>query len=901
MAFFSISQIEQAASVRYLDSVRSRYIAESGVIYAEQILKLDKQNTILDSLEDLTFTYFKGQDTDLDNDSKPDSRWFDFKDSEGNLFGRFSVKVSDEASKVNVNVCQREVLQRLFSKLRIDSSKIDILLSRRPLNAIEELGSILEKRDFNLVKDFLTIYSSEHEIDLKKRRRVYLNSAYQNVLLEAFLNRGIKDPYQKVANLKDAQDLDLMQTILEKFYLDNIVPSALSEAGGWQKVGNYYQAQGSNDSGKFIFSNIPVEDGEYYCFLYGPEDEDTVGEVFLDKEELREPILSGEGLSEKIKVNAGAFTINIKPANDKISRFSHVELVNLNPKNGLNRKIITGTEALVINELMVKPAREISIDPVQIDSGQSFQYTFTKITPGYYHMVVLAESKGGFVGDISINGRFSKNNLSDGNYLPKTVYVDRNGSIIVSIKNNSLRQASFKGIRILQQPDAEFIEILNLSPQEFDLSNFSFEVYSPDGELVSGWPATIPLKTNIKPYQHLVFTVDNNDSAPTPWQLRNNGISFRNIWGFDVVGLVFYGDENIDKTFDLLPDNGAKVLLKDISGAVIDAVEYHSSQVKDFISLERPDPTAKICSKPNGIFDGWYPSIGKEGATPNLANENTGMYTQDEETGKLVKHAPSELIVFNRPLSNLSEVIELSRGENWKKFNTYDVARMVDHFSYEATNLALSGHYQSGEFTERNGVFESLHKSDTGVWEFSRIPAGSYLLSILSEIPQTQGEEIQVGIKPLDLQEVMNFSQLLFTQGIACYGIVSFSDNPSAFQIKIINNSEHEIAIKAIILEPVSSVVGRINVNTAPLEVLSSLFDSDDLAREVLKNRPIGIKDNRRLGVGELFLIDPKFIPFHNSLTTSSDTYEILSRGGFNPTGKTQAFQNIRTVVERGQ
>lgn len=899
MAFFSLSQIERAASLRYLDSVRARYIAESGVVYAEQILKLDKQQNIIDSTGDLTFTHFQGQEIDLDNDGKPDSRWIDLKDGQGKLFGRFSVQIADEASKVNINTCGREILERLFSKVKIDRSEVGILLARRPLGAIEQLGSMMEENDFDLAKDFLTIYSADPEINLKKERRVYLNSAYLNVLLGAFLKRGIKDAYQKAVNLKDAHDSDLAQTVLDKFYLDNITPVALLEPGSWQKFGNYYQAMAGTDAGKFSFSNLPIADGEYFCFLYGPEDTDTVGEAYLDKEELKELVLSGEGLSEQVQVNAGAFTLNIKPVNDKISRFYSVELISLMPKEGLRRETFTGTEALMINELMVKPAREILIDPVKVDPGASFQYTFNQINPGHYYAVVLAQAQGGLVGDISVNGRFAERDLSDGDYFSQTIEVDENGLMIISIKNNSLRESSFKGIRLFQQPDAEFIEVLNLSPQEIDLSNCSFEIYLPLAESVPSWIATIPLGTRIKPYQHLVFAVDNSDSIPSPRQIRNNEICFRNIWNFDVVGLIFNEEQNIDQAFDFLPDNGAKVVFKNSSGEAIDSVEYYFAQVKEFSSLERQDPTAKISTKSNGVYDGWYLSGAEEKATPGLANDNPGMYTIDLGTTRLIKHSPSELVVFNSPLFNLSQVIRLSCGENWKKYSLADIARMADHFSCEATNLPLTGHFQGGEFRERNDIFVSLHKLESGIWEFSQLVPGTYLLSIVGENPQALGVLIQVGIKTLAAQDFTNFSQIQLTQGIACYGIVSLAENPTTLQLKVINDSEQEVAIKALLLEPVSVVSGRINVNTAPFEVLSSLFDSDDLADTVLKNRPFGVKDYRRLGVGELMLIDSKFASFHDLLTTHSDTYEIFSRGEYRPSSKTQAFQNIRTVITR--
>jgi hypothetical protein len=902
IAFYVLSQAERTAILRHLDALKSRYITEAGVVYAQKVLNIERETNLIDSLEDLTFTHFQGQDTDLDGDGKAESRWFDVTDSQGNLFGRFSVWVEDEASKLHLNVSQRQTLEQLFSQLGIDSSKADALLCKCPFDAIEQVCPLLTKEEFNLTKNFLTVYSREPEVDSERKTRAYINSPSAQVILEAFLSAGIKDAYQKAANLKDAADSDLIQTTLDEFSLSGILPSGLIESGSWQKVGNYYEAPAAGIAGKFAWSNLPLEDGEYFCFLYGPSDTSVIGNVYLDDEKAAEPLYSGEGLKKKVKVVAGGLTLNIRPAKDlKQSRFSHIELASLNSRNGLNRKIISGTEALVINELMVKPGRQILIGAVNILPGESFQYVFTGIKPTNYYLIVKAGSTGGLVGDVYINGH-KGGNLYDGDYFPYSVNVAQEGSLSLKITNETLGKTSFKGIEIFQEPDAEFIELLNLSSQEIDLSNSSFEVYSPTGELIPGWPAHIPEGIAIKPYQHLVFAVDANDASPSPSKITNNNISFQKIWEFSAVGLVFeeYLD-SIDKSFDLLPNEGAKVILKDASGEIIDAVEYGSSQVSDFVSLERPDPTAKTDADNDGLFDGWYLSDSGDRATPGLANDNPAMYTQDPATDKLIKHSPSEIKIFNRKISDLSGVRQLSNGRNWEKFAFLDLARMSDHFAYEALALALSGHYKSGEFKEVDGVFESLHKEGAGVWEFRELALGSYLLNIISADQNFSTGFIQVAIKTDDQQDFQNFSLLLFNQGAAFYGAVELSKEPSILELKIINDFEARLRLKEIQLEPVSFTRGRININTAKPEVLLSVFNSDKLVQEILKNRPLGAKDNRRLGVGELFLLDADFLSFHKALTVKSDVYKIVCKGEYNPASKIPISQTIHSVVERGK
>ncbi|MDD4980720.1 MAG: type II secretion system protein GspK [Candidatus Omnitrophica bacterium] len=881
-AFFVLSQAERTAALRHLDSLRAQYIAEAGVAYAHKVIALDETANIIDSLEDLSFDNFQGEDADLDGDGKNESKAFNVANREGNAFGLFSVRVSDEAARLNLNSVAAENLSRLFSDLGINSSKASALISRRPFNAKEGAGSILGAKDFAVAKDYLTIYSKDLEIDLSDNRRVYLNSSQPRIILEAFLNAGIKDAYQKAANLKDASDIDFAQTLLDRFS-QAFVPSGLSEAGSWRKKDGYYEANGDSDNpGKFIWSNLPVGDGKYFCFFYGTRSADMVA---------AEPLtMSGEGLNEMVEVEGGSLELSLKPIKNQICKFSHIELVSPDSKQGLSRRVVTGTEALVINELMIQPAKEVlASNPGSIGIGQIQKWVLSGIEPGYYYVAVQAQVKGGLVGDVYILGGIG-DSLRDGDYFPDTVEVGGNGTITIEIRNNSLEGASFKGIRILQEPDGEFIEVLNLSPRVISLDDFSVEAYTLGGELVPGWPARIPKNTDIEPYQHLVLAVDNNDVAPTPKNLRSNKISFQGIYKVNAVGLLF--DEtakNIDKGSDLLPDAGGRVILKDSRGERIDAIEYQSTQLKAFTSLERPDPSAKSDTDGNGFFDGWYLSESQTLSTPGAANENSGMYTRDEKTGKLIKNNISQVKVLNQPFSGLAEAEELSSGENWKKFSVEDIARMADHFSYEAIPLDMYSYEKPGG-------------SDTvGTWEFSAVPKGSYSLSVLTDDADLEGKEIRVAVKTVATEEFNDPESLLFISGSAFYGEIEIPGDPGILQIQITAGSEKiKSGLKQIRLEPVFSVAGRVNINTAKKEVLRSILTSEALTDVILSNRPLGIKDSRKLGVGDLFLLNPGFIPFCNYFTVKSDVYEISSRGDFSPQGKTLAYQTIRTVIERG-
>lgn len=883
LAFFALSQVERSSAIRHLNSLRAQYIAEAGVAYAREILELDKQTNLIDSLEDLTFRNFQGADVDLDGDAENESRAFYVSDMQGNPFGRFSVRVSDEASRLHLNSSSSaDILGELFSNIGIDSSKLNAVLSRRPFNAKEEIGSILGSKDFAAAKDFLTVYSSDKEIDLDRRRRAYLNSPQPRIILEAFLAAGVNNPYKKAANLKDAFDADLSQTILDEFS-QSFAPTDLIEAGSWRRRDNFYEAlAGDEEPGTFRWSNLAVEDGEYLCFLYGAQEGDVISQ---------EPSLSsGERWPETVKVEGGSLTLTIKPAKDSASRFAYIELASINSRNGLNRKIIAGTEAVVINELMVKPAGERLTDtPGYIESGQTRSWVFSSIKPGRYYVAVEAMQQGGFIGDVSINGRLGER-LRDQDYFSETINVGQQGNVTLEIENNSLERGSFKGIKIIQEPDGEFIEIVNLSPGEINLDNCSVEVYSSAGEPVAGWPARIPEGTRIAPYQHLVLAIDSNDASPTAPSLRANDIYFSAIYNSYAIGLIFdEAGENINNKFDLLPDSGGRVILKDPSGNRIDAVEYNIQQLNDFVSLERPDPSENKDSDADGLFDGWYLSGGRDSNTAGMANENPGMYTIDMETGEEVKNNISRIRVFNRVFVNLEEVQQLPSGKSWKNFSLFDIAQLVDRFAYEAIELELEDFKKEPE------------AENIMIWEFPGIPGGDYLLSIWASGVNIAGNEIEIGIKTNPQDEYGDFKTLLFTQGVAFYGRIEIPRPSSVLQLKIKSDSVETLSgLKKIRLEPVFSTAGRININTAKPETLRSLFSSENLAETVLQSRPIGSGYGRKLGIGELFLLDSSFLASYNNLTVKSDVYEIYCRGDFLPIDKILAYQTIRTIVERG-
>jgi len=900
VAFFSLGQVERNAGIRNLDALRARYLAEAGVTYAHNILSIDAANNTIDSLDDLTYKQFLGNDTDLDLDNIPEARWINVTDADGSEHGRFAARVSDESSKININICGRETIEGVLSQAGAGTGSAARIIEERPLNAVEQAGPLIGKSNFLKVKNFLTIYSKDPETDLSKKRRIYINSASFQSILEAIIACGLSYPHQKAANLKDAADADLAQTLLNKFSLSRLYPASMVDSGGWQRSGDSYVANSGGEAGKFIWSNLQVADGEYYCFFYAPKDTDTVGEAYMEENpELKELLLCGEGLTQKVKVSSKSLSLSIKPVSGKICRFSYIELVGLEPQEGLQAKEIYGSEALLINELMVKLTREIELpEAIQITPGQSFKYVFNGIKEGYYYISLKAGTEGGAIGDVTVNSRFAAG-LYGGDYFPEVIKVDESTELSVFIKNNTLGPASFKGIKISQEPDAEYIEILNLSPEAIDLTNFSVEVQNLTEMMVSGWPARIPEGTSIQPYQHLVLAVDANNAEPAPVKLRNNNLYFGSVFKANAVGLDFeeYTD-TIDKTFDLLPNKGGYVILKDAVGRLVDKVQYKLNQVKEFSCLERGDPTYHS----DGVFYEWQTPDSEDKATPSINNDNSGMYTYDEFNIP-TKHTPGEKVVFNRALVDFSEVLKISSGQSWKNFTVSDLSRMQDHFSFQKITLALAGHYKNGDFREISSLFESAHNGDSGTWEFSDIPSGNYLLSIISNDINTESVKVKAAYKTKAEGFFESYSELMFAQGVAFFGRVELpgeGEDKSFFALQLVNDSDDKkISVKEIRLEPVFSTAGKVNVNTAPAEVLRAAIGSEDLVQKILSNRPIGLKSGVKLGIGELFVLDTGFIPYNDALTVRSDIYEINAYGEYLKNKKSAAFQTVRTVLER--
>ena len=111
-------------------------------------------------------------------------------------------------------------------------------------------------------------------------------------------------------------------------------------------------------------------------------------------------------------------------------------------------------------------------------------------------------------------------------------------------------------------------------------------------------------------------------------------------------------------------------------------------------------------------------------------------------------------------------------------------------------------------------------------------------------------------------------------------------------------------------MDPVNNLYGRININTAPREVLTALPGVDDaIADSIISSRVFGNKSGLNLGIGDLIAAyalgsndtDKKnrFKQISNLVTLHSDCYRIIVTGQVLEKGKILAEKKIWVVFER--
>lgn len=799
----------------------------------------------------------------------------------------------------------------------------------QPFAVIEELKNIDEISSDTLedINEFITVSSRDREVDNNGALRQNINYIKPDNLVKIMLDKGIVDCWQKAANIVDSLDTNQSRTAVYKHY--NKLEAITGQAtGDWDWVGNHFECGISGGRGIWTWMDLPYSDGEYSCFIYGLAGE-FVGDVEIAGV-TQKNMNSGEAflMSEtgKVTVQNGRLSLSIEN-NEEFGRTCYFKYAELMPESGsaLLYKEFNGVEAVRINEIMVEPNFRINAPTSSgaggfwvwqgsyfvnshPDSGEEGEgsWIFQDIPNGYYYLKLLGKD-GEFIGDVEINGTMQTSVRNGDNFtVVNTVRVSSN-QLVVRIRNNLQdKTCYFRGIVLSQQPDAEYVELVNISSSAIDLSGWILETTGQEGVT-----AFVPQGTSIAAYDYLVLCVDNDDLAQG---IHSNNISFKDTWAMqNAVQLDFF--KVLDRDFDFLKDSPVEdenyLILKDAKGKIVDKVEYLDAQVVNYSALERGDPTDQSDSNLNSEFDGWYAAGDLSGGTPGKANNNGG--TKKDE---FVDHEIQEVGVRDYPITNMLDLNQVSNSSNWSKLGAYDISRILDSLTVSGAILYPMGNNVSG-WTEIYGEREGFYSGtlgEGGVWQWQNLNNSDYFLTISGE----SDEAITVSYKKADDSwQILAQDIIPNEEGLVYCGAISIGgDNPIATQdntleIKLNNASITKIAhFYFLRLDPHNSIYGRININTAPKEVLLSLPNIDDQAASIIiNNRPFGNKDGIYKGIGDLFLLsdifknDPerfnKTKSFSNLITVRSDVFGITARAQVLELGKVIATQEIKTIIER--
>ncbi|MBI1976203.1 MAG: general secretion pathway protein GspK [Candidatus Omnitrophica bacterium] len=815
---------------------------------------------------------------------------------------------------------------------------------------VEQLKGVegITEEVFQQLRNFAGTHSSDKELTSNLKNRICLNWASADQLYKIFRERGVGEPAMKAVRLKDWLDADTERSSLTKF-VKTLPVSNTGAQGDWQWAGDHYvNSVPGGEEGRWRWIGIP--EGNYYVSVFGENQGDVVGDVTINGQtvtEMRHGDVFLTSSSNAVSVSSdGSLTVEIRnnrKGDQTECRFRRVELEPQTdgvPPAGFAAIPVQGVEGIRINEIMVKPVLELGVAQGQSPGGDwRFQdgsfinnnpqggspgegtWEWEEIPNGTYYVNVYGVSEGEWVGDVEIKGKKNAH-MRSGQRFSDTVTVS-GGYVRIEIQNNEEDdQCRFSKIRLSQQPDAEYIELMNVSQDSVSVGGWTVEGPGPEG-----WPATIPIETDPIPSGgYLVLAVDAEDHQEG---ISGNGISFHkknNDWE-DVDNAVQLQFENsISETGDLLKDDLSigteSVRLKNAEGQVVDEVEYVSSEANK--SLERASPIEEKDENLNGLHDSFYTTSDPGGGTPGKENRNAALIKEYDEFGQPVYYETAkECWIRSRPVPNLAILAELPLP-GWTHWGLKDLGFFVDDITLHAIRLEAEGHQQGiSGWTEiqqsapLTHVFRSQQIEEVGEWKWDkkdRIKNGYYFLRLFGKAGQ--GFQVSIRLKDGSWTE---FTPALTpgSDGSSAYGVIEIgtegdrSTEKRTLALRLKNTSFSGTAtFDYMTLEPFSAVAGKINLNTASAMVLQSLPGVDQLlAEKIIAARPLGDDQGLKRGIGDLIgkgvLVDTNpsdfdlFGKIANLITVRSDTYEVIATGQLVRKGVVLAEKKIRAVVER--
>jgi len=795
----------------------------------------------------------------------------------------------------------------------------------------------ISKQELYKLYPYITTYSVDRNTDAQDRLKNNINTLDAQTLSVLLEDAGVSDPFQKAVNIIDACDDDFSQSVIPKLYT-RLMAINRGNMGDWIWKGSSYQSDVENGK-PFTITWINLPEGEYYIGVFGMKDE-LVGDVTVNGM-TQNYVKHGELL----RIGAVSFdnkilNLSIKNSTGAVCYFSYLELYPRTGQKNFSSSEIRGVEGIRINEIMVRPVISRNTFSGQVPGGDwtwqnsyyqnnepkggklgEGEWTWKDVPNGKYYIRLFSGIADQEVGDVEISGTHSES-IKDGELFGggKAVTVS-GGKLTIRIENNRQTGSTyFKSIELSQSPDGEYIELINLTPRDVNLSGWTLE-----GPSKEGWPATIPLGTAIGPHEHLVLAIDKDDSQAG---ISSNGISFISIWGKEKSAALHFL-RSISPNSDLLSDTafmgGNIITLKDSMGHIVDKEEYLSGNVADYKALEKSDPSFIIDSNNNGVPDNWYLSTAKKGATPGLPNYNDGMREKIGE--EIIEHYDTEVNVKNKNFSSVGEIFFIPVStDDWKNIPIEDVAKIADRLTIsgirlEAENKIVKDSEGHWKVVQRAAPFtdwcENGKLDDIGTWKWDvadGLKNGYYKLKIFGE----ESEAIAISVH-LEDDTWTPFTPALtpgpdkgINFGNIEIGTGSVVSTPSrVLEIKIKNSSDTGAAhFDFIRLDPANNLYGRININTASKRVLTTLPGIDDvLADNIINNRVFGNKASLNMGIGDLITTQVlgstdtdkknRFRQISNLITVHSDCYRIIVTGQALEKGKVLAEKKIWVVFER--
>jgi type II secretory pathway component PulK len=981
VAFAFSMYLETQATRQFVSTTQARYVAEAGVSVARALLDEDRLGSRVDDWTEAWATAFQGGEVDVDGDEAPDAAWRPVADGGGRTVGRYAVLVADESGKANLNAAQAEPSPTALGALDLTAllqeaevadaaavaeaaeryrngedggpgvagvdddgdGAIDEADEYQPLalqgddqrlDSLEDLAAVagLDAEAIRRLSRVATVYSWDLNAAVTGAARVNANTATAEELLAVLLEAGVADPWQAAVNMADYVDEDFELSRVTKS-AQTLVISNQGSLGSWEwsdEPEGHYASDGPD--GQSLSWVLPVPAGTFRIRALGVAGV-KVGDVTVAGE-LKPSADAGESLGSFALTGTLTVQVDNREPAGVACAFRGVELVS--ESTGSAGVSVAGIEAVRFNELMVEPTTTFEASEASFDSqgsdwvcsggegvctnsgvGQGrWVWTSPLLEPGRYHLRVFGSAPGQTVGEVRVDGNSEL--LVHEERHPSAALVGSDGKITLAIgKTASDGTYYLKSISVSLQPDAEYVELINLSDEDVDVGGWTIT-----GELTGGRAARLPDGAVIEAHGLLVAAVDLDDA---PAGLGGNGISARSAWGMaddaNAVQLEFPdGAPSADDDWlkAALPAGGVTRLTLQDGTVTVDEVEYAlpPQTTADFQSLEKGDPSVRMDGDGDGMDDEWYPSL--QLYTPGVPNDNNGL--KELVDLEVIVHDPAEEItVVNRPLAGVGELAGLPSGEAWEPFASADLARLVDRLTVEGLRLEAEGQLEAGGDAWQEQAAGAYEHSSTaqpavpGRWRWTGLLDGQYRLSLYG----WSGEQMAVRWEQAD-GTLTDWSPALSSNaqgrilvGQVTVGAAGTGPSANALAVEVQCASPSGIChLDYIRLDPQLVRVGPVNVNTAPLEVLRALPDmTDALASRIIAGRPYGDQDQKGRGIGDLLLGEvfgadeetrlAVFRRVAHLLTTRSDVFQVQSVGQAMDDERPGATQRILAVVQR--